>query len=366
MAAMRTLVDMKKLLNKLKRKKQSAIQGNNTGSQLRITNETVAEHRERILAGGRKFKYPLQYPKHRIVAITIVLVLLLGISLMGIITWQLYGAQNTGKFIHRITEVIPVPVAEVEGQMVRYNNYLLELRSALHYLSTKEAVNFSSDDGKRQLDYQKRLALNKAIESAYIQKLAKEQSVQITKQELEEFIEREIKNNSLGVTEDVYRQVIKDYYDWSFDDYRESVKKQLLRKKIVAKVDIDGRQKIQSLLNSVQQGSDFSELAKQHSEDQLSKASGGDIGFVDKNADDPNELIKVAEALQPNQVSDVIEGVDGFYLIKLMEKRESNIHFIKLFVSYKTITQKLEELRKNNKIKEYINVPETVSSTNRQ
>ena len=27
----------------------------------RITNETVAEHRERILSEARKFKYPLQY-----------------------------------------------------------------------------------------------------------------------------------------------------------------------------------------------------------------------------------------------------------------------------------------------------------------
>ncbi len=357
---------MKKLLNKLKKKKQPIAQANPAGSSLRITNETVAEHRERILAGGRKFKYPLQYPKHRVVAITIALVLLLGISLAGITAWQLYGTQNTSKFMHRITEVLPLPVAEIDGKAVRYSDYLLELRSALHYLSTKEAVNFSSDDGKRQMDYQKRLALNKATENAYVEKLAKERGVDVSGQELQEFIEREIKNNSLGVTEDVYRQVIKDYYDWSFDDYRASVKKQLLRKKLMAKIDVDGKQKIQGLLTAIRQGADFSEQAKQQSEDAVSKMTGGDVGFVGKDVDDPNGLIKAAEALQPGQVSEVVDGVDGFYLVKLIEKRDNDIHFAKLFVAYKTFNQKLEALKKEGKIKEFITVAETVRSTERK
>ena len=47
---------MKKLLRKALGK--NAPPPPETGG--RITNETVAEHRERVLAGGRKFKYPLQ------------------------------------------------------------------------------------------------------------------------------------------------------------------------------------------------------------------------------------------------------------------------------------------------------------------
>lgn len=365
MAATKTLVAMKKIINKLKRKKQPAAQVNPAGSSLRITNETVAEHRERILAGGRKFKYPLQYPKHRIVAITVGLVVLLLVSSSGIIGWQLYGVQNTSGFMQRITDVLPLPVAEVDGKQVRYSSYLLEVRSSLHYLSTKEAINFSSDDGKRQKDYQKRLALNKAIENAYVQKLAKEQNVSISDKELNDFIDQEIKNNSLGVTEDVYRQVIKDYYDWSFEDYRESIKNQLLRKKLTAKIDVEGRQKINSLVAAIHKGDDFGEMAKKHSEDPLTKGNGGDVGFVSKDTDDPSGLIKVAESLAPNGVSEVVEGIDGFYIVKLLEKRDNDIHFAKMFVSYKTFAQKLEQLKKEGKIKEFISVPETVRSTNR-
>ena len=57
---------MKKI--KLKRsKKQPA------PAASRITNETIAEHREQILAGGRRFKYPIQYTKHKLIINTVLI-----------------------------------------------------------------------------------------------------------------------------------------------------------------------------------------------------------------------------------------------------------------------------------------------------
>ena len=54
-------VQMKrKLLIRRKKKEQAKVPP-------RITNETVAEHRERVIAGGRKFKYPIQYARHPLV-----------------------------------------------------------------------------------------------------------------------------------------------------------------------------------------------------------------------------------------------------------------------------------------------------------
>lgn len=352
---------MKKLLRKIKPGKK---QSTEASSSLRITNETVAEHRERILAGGRKFKYPLQYTKHRVVAITSILVVALLLVFGGLTAWQLYGAQDTSKFIYRITQVIPVPVAQVDGQQVRYSDYLLELRSALHYLSTKEAVNFSSDDGKRQKDYQKRLAMDKAIERTYLHRLAREEGVSVSDKERDDFIKGEIQDNNLGVTEEVYRQVIKDYYDWSFDDYRASVHDQLLRKKVLAKIDVEGRQQITATLEALVGGADFAALASERSEDPMTKAAGGDVGFVPLASDDPNGLITAANGLGVGQISNIIEGVDGFYIVRTLEKRDAEVHFAKIFISYKTFSQKLEELRANGKIKEYITVPETVRSTN--
>jgi hypothetical protein len=43
----------------------------------RITNDTVAEHREHVLAGGRKLKYPVQYTRSALVRNTIIISALL-------------------------------------------------------------------------------------------------------------------------------------------------------------------------------------------------------------------------------------------------------------------------------------------------
>lgn len=351
-------------MNKIRKRSRKAPIVAEQPSSMRITNETVAEHRERILAGGRKFKYPLQTPKHRIVLVTVLIVVLTVLTFFGVFTWSLYIAQNTSQFTQRLTQVLPYPIAAVDGRQVRYSDYLLELRSALHYLSTKENVNFSSDDGKRQLEYQKRLALNKAVESAYVARVASQQKINVSGKEVDDFVSSEINNNQLGVSEQVFKQVIRDYYDWSFDEYKASVKHQLLRKKVLARLDTEGRKRAEASLAQVLRGKDFTEEVKAASDDPLAKTSGGDVGTVAKNTDDPNGLIAAARNLQPAQVSQVIEGVDGFYIVKLIEAKDNTVHFAKFFVAYTAFDKQFATLKKDGKIQEYIRVAETVNPSN--
>lgn len=93
--------------------------------------EKVEERREEVLAQGRKFKYPMQYAKHKVIINTIV-VALVAIVLMVIAGWALlYKVQDTSDMIYRLTQVVPVPVAKVAGQDVRYSDYLMIYRSNL-------------------------------------------------------------------------------------------------------------------------------------------------------------------------------------------------------------------------------------------
>jgi parvulin-like peptidyl-prolyl isomerase len=350
---------MKKLLHKIRKSKKAPIVVDQPSS-LRITNETVAEHRERILAGGRKFKYPLQTPKHRIVLVTVLLVVFAAVGFFGFFTWSLYGGQNTSQFTQRLAQVLPYPVASVDGTQVRYSDYLLELRSSLHYLSTKENVNFGSEDGKRQLEYQKRLALNKSEEDAYVSKLAAQQNITVTSKEVDDFVKQQINNNQLGVSEQVFTQVIRDYYDWSLDEYKVSVKHQLLRKKVVAHLDAVGYQRAQQVIAMLNSGKDFADEAKAASDDPIAKTSGGDVGTISQNTDDPSGIIAAAKALQPGQISPIIEGTDGFYIVKLYEAKNNTIHFAKIFIAYTVFNKQVTQLRHDNKIQEFIKVAQTV------
>lgn len=328
----------------------------------RITNETVAEHRERILAEARKFKYPLQYTKHRILLTSIGIVVIATLSFLGFAGWQLYVVQSTDKFIYRMTQAIPVPVASADGEWVTYSDYLRELRSSIHYFSTKEAVNFNSDDGKRQLEYQKRLALDKAIDGAVVSKLARQHGLSVSGQELDEFIDSQIGENRLGLSRDAYAQVISDYYDWSLDEYSQSIKRQLLRKKVSAKLDTDARERAENVLSMLNEGGDFAKLASEHSDDSATKGQGGDAGLVAKDAADPSGLVAEATRLEVGKWSGVVEGVDGFYIIKLLDSNDDGVRFAKIMFKYTYIDQKVAELKDGGKVNEYINV-EPITTT---
>ena len=91
--------------------------------------EKVEERREEVLAQGRKFKYPMQYAKHKLV-INTVIVAVVAIVLMVVMGWMLlYKVQDTSEMIYRVTQVLPVPVAEVDGEKVRYSDYLMIFRN---------------------------------------------------------------------------------------------------------------------------------------------------------------------------------------------------------------------------------------------
>lgn len=354
---------MKKLTTKIKK-----ITGKGTPEQPqrpgRITNETVAEHREQILAGGRRFKYPMQYARNQLVRNTLLIVIGALALLALLLWWQLYPAQNTSKFFYRATQLVPMPVARIDGTFVRYSDYLMELRSALHYLEREDAVNFNSDDGRRQRTYQKRVALNKAEDNAYVQQIAKKRKITVSDKELDDFINQQLTSRKPAVSREQYEQVITDFYDWSFGEYRESVRDQLLRRKVALAIDDTARNKAADLSKQLQAGGDFAALAKAQSDDPSTKALGGEL-TVPKRNDDPDGLIAAAQKLAPNQVSGVIQTRSGYYLIKLLENKEADVRYARIFVDLKELESQLTKLRKDGKVSEYIDVPKDVAPTQR-
>ncbi len=89
------------------------------------------------------------------------------------------------------------------------------------------------------------------------------------------------------------------------------------------KYNADQKTKAQDLLKQIQGGADFSELAKQNSEDPGSKDQGGDLGFVKKGTFVPEfDKVLFDSNLEPGQVyPQVVESDFGFHIIKLLEIR---------------------------------------------
>src|SRR5574338_207998 len=67
----------------------------------RITNETVAEHREEVLGAARKFIYPLQHSLRKIVSISAAIFGVLALAFVVYCLLALYKFNTTSTFIYR-------------------------------------------------------------------------------------------------------------------------------------------------------------------------------------------------------------------------------------------------------------------------
>src|SRR5437764_1124186 len=95
------------------------------------------------------------------------------------------------------------------------------------------------------------------------------------------------------------------------------------------------REKTDQALAEVKGGKDFAEVAKARSEDQATKANGGDLGFVARGQSPYGKTLEdQAVRLKPGQLSEIFKDRSGFHLLKAEEERPARL-------------QPLDEVRKH-------------------
>lgn len=325
----------------------------------RITNETVAEHRERILAGGRKFKYPVQYARHRLV-INAILVTLAALVLLAVIGWwQLYLVQNSSAFMYRITRILPVPVASVDGEYVPYRDYLVQYRGSEYYLSKYGEVKLDTKDGKTQLDYIKRQSLEKAEQVAYARQLARKHNISVSDADIDNFIDQERNTANGRVSQDTYDASIKMLYDQTVPDYRLSVGNGILKNKVAFAIDEDVSSQVKKateLLESTK--ADFAKMAEEMKGMKGAKLVVGQSGMVDKTSRYGGLRVSEAAKLEKGATSGALKSTtdDGYYFVTVIDKSDTQVNFAFLHIPLTKFNSDFAKLKSAGKINEYISV----------
>jgi hypothetical protein len=322
----------------------------------RITNETIAEHREEVLSSARKYIYPLQHSLHRIVSISTIIFAVLVVGFFTYCILSLYKFNSTSTFMYRVTQVIPFPVAKAGPHWVSYENYLFELRHYIHYYQTQQKVDFNNDSGKQQLNAFRKVALDSVINDAYIKQLANEHKVTVGDKELNDEIALLRSQNRLGGSDQVFEDVLREFWGWSMDDFKRELKSQMLAQKVVSVMDKGTHDRARVVLAQIQDGADFAVVAKQNSDDESTKASGGDYGFaIDKtNRDLPPQVVDALFKLNANQVSGLVETPFGLEIVKVREVGGNTVRASHILVKFKPTSTYVDPLRKAEKPRQFV------------
>lgn len=322
-----------------------------------ITATNIGQHREATIKTAKKYKYPFQQAKYKVlIGASVALVVVLA-AFTAFSWWMLYVKQDTSDFYYTATKFIPIPVAEVDGEKVPYGDYMRRVRASIYYLENQENRDLSTSDGQRELNYTRRVNLEEAERVAYAEKIAKEQDISVTEEEINDNIATALNTGSdNAISERAFENSIWRYYGWDMRDYRHIVKNRLLLRKAMFAVDTEALGTINSLEAQLDQGGDFAELAKNNSDDEITRDNGGDVGVVGVDNIDNNGLIAAAKSLNQGETSGVIEGVDAFYIIKLTNKTDTTVHFSQIKVSLKEFDKRFSNLGEQGKIVEYITI----------
>lgn len=317
--------------------------------------EKVEERREEVLAKGRKFKYPLQYTKHKLVINTI-LVAAVAVVAMVVAGWlALYQFQSTGEMMYRVTQVLPVPVAEVDGAKVRYSDYLMIYRSNLQTSEQQSGqLGNTEDDDLVRAEY-KRTALEAAVEYTYAMKLGKELGLSVSEEEIDQAFDEHRKVGGVERSEEAFLKIVQDNFGMNRREYRRMLELTLMKAKVEQEIDETAQAvaaEVETMLN--ENGGDMATVAESLGEQVEYEATGQLVDNMNVDGGRSNK----AMTLEPGQVSErfLSNNGDGYYFVKLVEKTETQVNYESIKVKFTTFAERVAQLYEEGKVKELIEV----------
>lgn len=313
--------------------------------------EKLEARREEVLARGRKFKYPLQYAKHKIVALTIVISALALLAANGVVYLLLFKFQNTGDLIYRISQVIPYTVAKVDGTNVRYSDYLLLYKSSITPIE-KQGMSNGNEDFSEMKKYYKREALTTAENYTYATKLANELNLTVSNDEINQAVTLHRKAGGVDRSEETFSRILRDNFDVSLDEYRRIIYLSLLSQKVSENIDELAKIVSNEVQGYLDEGKTLSEISTLMGDKVIYEETGG---FIDRmNIDGGRSTMALTLEKGKTSRRFVSNSGNGYYFITLINKTESSVNYVSLHIPFSELKTRIEKIRKEGKVTEKI------------
>ena len=317
--------------------------------------QKVEERREEVLSAGRKFKYPLQMTKHRVVINTV----LIAVVVFGIIAtsfWlALYKFNMTDELLFRISKFIPVAVANVDGEDVRFSDYLMFYRSSIQSIErqSSQVDNESSIDDLR--NQYKRAALDEAEKYAYALKLAREHGIEVTQDEIRAEFNRHLSVGGVERSEESFMKIIDENFGLSKSEYERMLYLSLIKSKVETVIDGVANEtagKVEEMLTS--NNGNYTAVANTLGEAVVYEETGGLVSNKNIDGGRATEASKLEVGGQTGKF--ISMNGDGYYFVKLVAKTEGEVNFVSIRVPFTEFATRMDVVREAEGIKEYITI----------
>jgi len=319
--------------------------------------EKVDERREEVLATGRKFKYPLQWTKHRIVVGT-VLIALVVVAVIVTSGWlALYRFNMTDDMLFRITKILPVSVAAVDDEPVRFSDYLMFYRSSMTSIE-RQSGQVDNEGSIEALESQyKRSALSEAEEYTYALKLARENEITVSDAEVETEFKRHLNIGGVERSEDSFVKIIEDNFGLNKSEYERMLYLTLVKAKVEEKIDWKAAEtatKVEKML--AENGGNYQAVAEALGESVTYEETGGYVSSQNIDGGRAIEAMKLEPGGQSGKF--ISTNGDGYYFVKLISKTDTEVNFVSIKVPFTVFKADFEQLKEDGKISEFIEIKE--------
>ncbi len=317
--------------------------------------EKVKERREEVLATGRKFKYPLQWTRYRIVVNTILIAVVI-FAMVFVGGWlALYRFNMTDDLLFRATQILPVPVATVDSENVRFSDYLMLYRSSIISIERQSSGQTNEDALNYLRNEYKRLALSEAEKYSYAIKLAKELDITVSDKDVDDEFSRHLKIGGIERSEASFLKIIENNFGLTKSEYRRMLYLNLVKAKVSIAIDENANQLadgVESLLAS--NNNNFGEVVDQLGDQIIYEETGG---LVDNKNIDGGRASE-AMRLEPGQNSGKFVSMngDGYYFVKLIKKTDTEVNFVSIKVPFTEFDERFAAMEGEDKIHEFITI----------
>lgn len=305
-----------------------------------------------------------------VVAVVVVIVLA-GLVVLGVGIYRFHWGDTVTL---SIANVVPYPIAVVDAELIRYNDYTADVKTLKHYYQKQVEQNPNLVEQVSDDEIQDSVK-TRMIEEAIIRNIAKDLKVTVADDDIASAWSEVTGNGQ--VSDEEITKTLSDIYNWTPEQFKEHIIRPfVLRQKVSEALNrdetyqADVRAKAENVLAEVKKGeTSFEDLAKKNSDDS-SAQKGGDLGSFTEGEMVP-EFESAVKALAVGQMSELVQTQYGYHIIKLegkdpVEKKAGEAkdsatdeqkyvyHAKHILIAYRGIDDRLAEKQKSLRIWKFL------------